>query len=83
MLTLLVVPTIYDSIEISRDRAIAKFQWREQRMNPAFAFVLTLVEAFLTLVLVRFAYRVAMRGWARVSGRSPETAGEPVAGTDD
>ncbi len=57
MLTLLVVPTFYDSIEIARDRAIAKFRRRAERWNPALAFLATLVEAFLALLLVRFAYR--------------------------
>jgi len=71
MLTLLVVPTIYDSIEISRDRAFAKFRRRNQRMNPAFAFILTLGEAFLTLILVRFVYRLVMKGVARLRGRGP------------
>jgi HAE1 family hydrophobic/amphiphilic exporter-1 len=71
MLTLLVVPTIYDSIEIARDRAIAKYRRRALRMNPAFAFVMTLGEAFLTLIMVRFAYRLVMKGVARVRGRGP------------
>ncbi|MEP7068972.1 MAG: efflux RND transporter permease subunit, partial [Usitatibacter sp.] len=57
LLTLLMVPTFYDSIEISRDRAFAKFHRRTARMNPFFAFVATFVEALLTLVLLRFAYR--------------------------
>ncbi len=57
LLTLLVIPTFYDSIEISRERAIAKFHRRESAMNPFFAFVLTLGEALLTLVLVRFVFR--------------------------
>jgi HAE1 family hydrophobic/amphiphilic exporter-1 len=84
LLTLLVVPTFYDSIEVSRDRAIAKFHRREARMNPAFAFLLTLAEAFLTLLLVRFLYRLAMRGWGRVSGRrAPVHEGAPLTGTDD
>ena len=61
LLTLLVVPTIYDSIEISRDRAIAKFRRRNARMNPFFAFVLTIGEALLTLLLIRFAYRMVMK----------------------
>ena len=34
LLTLLVVPTFYDSIEIARERAIAKFHGRAQRWNP-------------------------------------------------
>jgi HAE1 family hydrophobic/amphiphilic exporter-1 len=56
-LTLLVVPTFYDSIEISRDRAIAKFRRRALTRNPALAFVLTLGEALLALVGVRALYR--------------------------
>jgi hydrophobic/amphiphilic exporter-1 (mainly G- bacteria), HAE1 family len=66
MLTLLVVPTIYDAIEISRDRAFAKFRRRAQVWHPAPAFLVTLGEAFLTLILVRFVYRMIMKGVARV-----------------
>jgi hypothetical protein len=57
LLTLLVIPTFYDSIEISRERAVAKFNARAERMNPFRAFVSTLAEAILTLLLVRFVYR--------------------------
>jgi hypothetical protein len=80
MLTLLVVPTFYDSIEISRDRAIAKFHRRAERMLPFLAFVLTIAEAFLTLMLVRFFYRLAKRIVGRVSGRGrgPEAAPAPL-----
>src|SRR4030095_11197946 len=49
LLTLLVVATIYDSIEISRDRAIAKYRRRAQKRNPALAFVLTFFEAILAI----------------------------------
>jgi HAE1 family hydrophobic/amphiphilic exporter-1 len=65
LLTLLVVPTFYDSIEIARDRAVAKFRRRAERRNPLVAFILTFVEAILTLLLVRYLYRKA-RG---LSGR--------------
>ena len=58
LLTLLVVPTFYDSIEIARERAGAKYRAREQRMNPALAFVMTLGEAVLTILFVRFIYRM-------------------------
>lgn len=58
ILTLLVVPTFYDSIEIARDRAIAKFHAREARWNAFTAFVVTLVEAILTLLFVRICYRL-------------------------
>ena len=57
LLTLLVVPTFYDSIEITRDRAIAKFHARSARRNPFVALVLTLVEAVLALLLLRWGYR--------------------------
>jgi len=70
MLTLLVVPTFYDSIEISRDRAFAKYRRRAERMNPFFAFVATLVEAFLALIGVRFAYRLLKKAWLKVLGRA-------------
>jgi hydrophobic/amphiphilic exporter-1 (mainly G- bacteria), HAE1 family len=57
VLTLLVVPAFYDSIEIARDRMLAKFRRRTQRGNPVVAFVLTLVEAVMTVLLVRGLYR--------------------------
>jgi HAE1 family hydrophobic/amphiphilic exporter-1 len=71
MLTLLVVPTFYDSIEISRDRAIAKFRRRAGAMNPAFAFVLTFFEAIFTLLLAKAVWRGARRLFSR---------GKPAAG---
>jgi HAE1 family hydrophobic/amphiphilic exporter-1 len=61
LLTLLVIPSFYDSIEQSRDRAVAKFRRRETRWNTAFAFVVTLIEALLTLVFVRLVWRLLMR----------------------
>src|SRR6187551_593781 len=70
LLTLLVVPTFYDSIEISRDRAFAKFRWRHERMNPFFAFVLTFLEAILTLVGIRSVYRLFGKGWRKATGRA-------------
>ena len=62
LLTLLVVPTFYDSIEITRDRAVAKFHRRAQARNVFVAFVLTLVEALLALLLLRWAYRGVRAG---------------------
>jgi HAE1 family hydrophobic/amphiphilic exporter-1 len=61
ILTLLVVPTFYDAIEIARDRAIAKFHARAGRWNPVFAFVVTILEALMALLFVRIAYRGAMK----------------------
>jgi hydrophobic/amphiphilic exporter-1 (mainly G- bacteria), HAE1 family len=56
-LTLLVIPSFYDSIEITRERVAAKFNARAARMNPFLAFVTTFVEAILALIFVRFIYR--------------------------
>ncbi|MDP1998052.1 MAG: efflux RND transporter permease subunit [Rhodoferax sp.] len=57
LLTLLVVPTFYDSIEIARDRMVAKFQRRAQTGNGLLAFLQTLAEAVFTLLLLRVLYR--------------------------
>jgi multidrug efflux pump subunit AcrB len=69
ILTLLVVPTFYDSIEIARDRMVAKFHRRTGRMLALFAFVLTFVEAILTLLLVRLLYRGIAKAFQLVAGR--------------
>jgi predicted RND superfamily exporter protein len=61
LLTLLVVPTFYDSIEIARDGMVAKFNLRAERSNGLFAFVLTFIEAILTLLGVRMVYRFVIR----------------------
>ena len=61
ILTLLVVPTFYDSIEIARDRAMTKFQAREVRWNAFLAFIVTLIEAILALLLLRVTYRLVKR----------------------
>ncbi len=76
LLTLLIVPTFYDSIEIARDRALAKFRRRVPRITVVGAFVVTLVEAVLTLLLVRFLFRLAL--WPFVGRRRRAT--EPVPG---
>jgi hydrophobic/amphiphilic exporter-1 (mainly G- bacteria), HAE1 family len=61
LLTLLVIPSFYDSIEIARDRAIAKFRWRAERRHVALAFVLTLLEALATVLALRFVWRLLRR----------------------
>jgi len=60
LLTLLVVPTFYDSIEIARDRMFAKFQSRAERISALPAFVVTATEAVLTLLLMRYLFRSAV-----------------------
>jgi len=74
LLTLLVVPTFYDSIEIARERVLAKFHIREARWNALAAFVITLLEAMLTLMCLRWVYRQMKRiyGWiAARTGKMP------------
>jgi len=58
-LTLLVIPSFYDSTEIASERAKLKFKARATLGNSFAAFVLTFVEALLTLTLLRFLYRAA------------------------
>ena len=58
----------------------AKFARRTERMNPAFAFVLTFLEAIATLLLLRFAYRAAMRlvrGKRRPAGPGTQAEVQP------
>ncbi|HEY9109688.1 MAG TPA: efflux RND transporter permease subunit [Roseateles sp.] len=69
LLTLLIVPTFYDSIELARDGALAKFRRRVPRFTAVGAFVLTLVEALLTLVLVRFVFRQIVKLGRFATGR--------------
>jgi hydrophobic/amphiphilic exporter-1 (mainly G- bacteria), HAE1 family len=73
LLTLLVIPCFYDSIEIARDRALAKFHAREQRWNPFFAFTATLAEALCTLLLLRYLWR-ALKRLAGIASRREATA---------
>jgi hypothetical protein len=61
LLTLLVVPTFYDSIEIAKDRMIAKFNRRAERFPVALAFLMTFVEAILALTFVRLVFRLLMK----------------------
>ncbi len=74
ILTLLVVPTFYDSIEIARDRAVAKFRRRQERWNALVAFILTMAEAVLTLLFVRFVYRAFSRVYALFADRRSSPA---------
>jgi hydrophobe/amphiphile efflux-1 (HAE1) family protein len=74
LLTLLVVPTFYDSIEIARDRMVAKFGRRAQRFHALPAFVMTFVEAILTLTFVRLLFRLLVKLGRLVTGRRTQAA---------
>ncbi|TYQ02649.1 UNVERIFIED_ORG: HAE1 family hydrophobic/amphiphilic exporter-1 [Zoogloea ramigera] len=67
LLTLLMVPTFYDSIEIMRENLAIKFQrrmayWgaRAGGLGLPLAVLITFIEIVLFLVLVRFVYRMVM-----------------------
>ena len=74
LLTLLVIPSFYDSIETSRDRALAKFRRRDARWNTALAFVMTLLEALAALTGLRMVWRLLARGLARLRGGKAQPA---------
>ncbi|SFV01904.1 efflux RND transporter permease subunit [Pseudoduganella namucuonensis] len=69
ILTLLVVPTFYDSIEIARDRALAKYHRRAGRWPVVVAFLMTFVEALLALTFVRMVFRALKWGVLKATGR--------------
>ena len=79
ILTLLVVPTFYDSIEIARDRAITKFHVREARWNPFTAFVVTLFEAILALLLIRLIYRLTKKLFTATMPKGPRGGAKETA----
>jgi HAE1 family hydrophobic/amphiphilic exporter-1 len=69
VLTLLVVPSFYDSIEIARDSALVKFHRRVPRFTLVGAFFITLIEAVLTLLMVRFVFRMLVKLGRLATGR--------------
>ncbi len=74
LLTLLVIPSFYDSIENARDRMVAKFRARDARGNTALAFVLTFTEALLTLLGLRALWRLLAAGVGRLRGGKAQPA---------
>jgi HAE1 family hydrophobic/amphiphilic exporter-1 len=59
LLTLLVVPSFYDSIQINVERMALKFRARSALVNAFYAFWITLIEFWLTMWLWRFWFRLA------------------------
>ena len=74
ILTLLVVPSFYDSIEIARDRMMAKMHRRAERMSQILAFGLTMLEALLTLLGIRLVFRLSLKLFNLIRGRRPAAA---------
>jgi HAE1 family hydrophobic/amphiphilic exporter-1 len=59
LLTLLVVPSLYDSIQINVVRCGVKFRARAANYNPVLAFFATFFEFFAALLLLRLFFRLA------------------------
>ncbi len=69
LLTLLVVPSFYDSIELKRDHLFTKFRTRVQQHPFAWAVVITALEVVATLLLLRMVWRMLAWPWRRWQAR--------------
>ncbi len=85
MLTLLVIPCFYDSIEMMRERLVLKFNRRSERWTAVGGFVLTLLEFVAFLTTLRFFWRLGRRAlglptgglWRKEAPAAPH-GGQPV-----
>jgi HAE1 family hydrophobic/amphiphilic exporter-1 len=68
MLTLLVIPCFYDSIEMMRERMLGKFGRRSERFSAFGGFALTLLEFLAFLTTLRFFYRFVRHLFDRPTG---------------
>ena len=68
-LTLLVIPSFYDSIETARDHALLRLRQRMQQRGAVLGFVMTALEALFTLLMLRWLWRLLRSGAARLMGR--------------
>jgi len=75
MLTLLVIPCFYDSIEMMRERMLARLPRRAERFTAVGALLLTVLEFCAFLTGLRFVYRLVRRLFGLPTGglwRRPE-----------
>jgi HAE1 family hydrophobic/amphiphilic exporter-1 len=68
LLTLLVIPCFYDSIELMRERMLAKFNRRSERFTAVGGLVLTLLEFIAFLTTLRFFWRAGRRAFGLPTG---------------
>ena len=78
LLTLLMVPTFYDSIEIKKDSAIAKTHRRAERFGMVLAVAAIVVETILFVTLIRFVYRMLKLAVRKVVGGRKAPPAVPV-----
>jgi len=74
LLTLLVIPSFYDTIELKREHLIEKFLVRQARWNVVTSVGLTGLEVLATLVGVRLIYRGLRAIFGRLFGLSRAAA---------
>ena len=81
LLTLLVIPCFYDSIEMMRERLVVDFGRRSEHVTAVGALVLVLLELVAFLTGLRFVYRAIRRACGLPTGglwRQDEAPGVPV-----
>jgi len=78
LLTLLMVPTFYDSIEIKKDSAIAKTHRRAERFGMVLAVAAIVVETILFVTLIRFVYRMLKWVVRKLFGGRQTPPGKPL-----
>ena len=66
ILTLLIVPTFYDIIEIKHDHALEKYRLRTVRFGSFLAGASIVVETIFFLLLLRFGYRMTRKFFSRI-----------------
>jgi len=74
LLTLLVIPSFYDTIELKREHLIEKFLARQARWNVVTSVGLTGLEVLATLFGARLVYRGLKAVFGRLFGLSRATA---------
>jgi HAE1 family hydrophobic/amphiphilic exporter-1 len=81
LLTLLVVPTFYDSTQILKEEFAGKLRWRLANWNPVAAALVTALQAFAAFTLMRFFWRLVTSPFRRKSrGVGPATEVEVQPG---
>ncbi|RYY03245.1 MAG: efflux RND transporter permease subunit [Gammaproteobacteria bacterium] len=80
ILTLLMIPTFYDSIEIARERLVKKFHRRAAERGTFTSGVLIALEIILTLTFVRLIYRLILK---LLNIRKPEAINYQPQKVDD
>lgn len=74
ILTLLMIPTFYDSIEIAHDKLVNKLKRYQTQRGAFVGGVMIAIETLLTLTFVRLIYRLIKRGFGMIGQRGLASA---------